>query len=514
MTPSESWRSQGSPETLKRRTVSAAKWRFALSMVQAVLQFGVGVVLARLLPPRDFGLLGLAMIVIGLGRFASNLGLAPAVIQRKELSDRHVRVAFTLSVVSGAVVTAVVMLFAPLSADIFREDRLPPVLAAISLMFVIAGAGNCAGALLRRSLDFQTIFRVSVSSYVFGYALVSVAMAVAGFGVWSLVMGALSQRLLETVIMLAIVRHPKAPLVSLKEVKHLTSFGLGFTLGGLADYAARTGDNFVVGRWLGSSALGLYTRAYGLMSLPQDHMTRVIHNVLFPAFSEAQDAPERLGRALLQAVALTSLVAAPLMVGMVVAAPHMIIGVFGENWAGSIEPLQVLCAAGLFRAVYPLSEAIARSTGRVFAASARTLVFGALVVGGGILSASWGLSAVAGAVGIASLFIYFAMAQLALQIVPVGWGEFFRSQQPGFVLAVVVGAAGGLVRLTMESLVSGHLTIFLLIFVTCAVSFGAGIYLLPERLRPAALFGDLQEIVENAPIPAAFRGGLLKLLWV
>lgn len=486
-------------DTLSGRTATAAQWRFALSASQAVFQFGVGIVLARLLPPEDFGLLALAMIVAGFARFASNLGLAPAVIQRKELSKRHVRVSFTLSVCLGLVVTALVFSLAPLSAPLFQNDRVPEVLRAVSVMFVATGLGNTAGALLRRDLAFKKIFWIVNASYLTGYALLSISLAVAGFGVWSLVVGTVAQKALESAFLIYVTRHSIMPLLSSEEVGDLTGYGVGFTLGGLAEYLGRTGDNFVTGRWLGSHALGIYSRAYGLMMLPQDYLTRIIEQVLFPAFSEVQDERERLGTAYLLAVQLITLFAAPIMVGMIVAAPHMIVGLYGEKWSATVLPLQILCAVGWLRAIYPLAGSVARATGDVYPFFWRAIGYSILVLGGSYIGTRWGVPGVAVAVAGSVVFVYLSMAQLSIRLLPYGWREFWSVQGLGVAVATGVGAAALGVRFLLERAGAGHLPVFGAVVATCAVTLGASIYLLPDALRPDRLFVRIGKIAERWP---------------
>lgn len=494
-------RSDSSPtESLSRRTARAAQWRAGLSISQATFQFGVGIILARLLPPEDFGLVALALIVTGFARFASNLGLAPALIQRKEIQERHVRVAFTLSVMLGAAVTALVYIFAPLSAPLFDNPGVPPILRAASLTFVATGFGNTAGALLKRRLDFRTIFMVGNTSYLFSFALVGIPMAYLDYGVWSLVVAIITQRAIETVLLLGTTRHPMVPLWSSQEIRELGLYGVGFTLGGLADYLGRVGDNFVTGRWLGNHALGLYTRAYGLMMMPRTYLSDVVEQVLFPAFSEVQDHRERLGSAYLYAVQLVTLLAVPLMAGMVVAAPHMIIGLYGAEWSGAVAPLQILCAAGWFAAVYPLSGVVARATGNVYAYSIRAMLFATLVLAGGIVGTRWGVAGVATAVAAATFVHYLVMARLSLRLLPHhGWGGFVRVQYVGIFVGFLVGGAALIARFLLIGLGLGHLTVFFGILSMCSLTLALAIYFLPSFVRPRALFDRIAQVSEGWP---------------
>jgi O-antigen/teichoic acid export membrane protein len=355
-----------SARTLSERTVSAGQWRMAAWGVQAALQLGFGVVLARLLPPRDFGVVALAWVVVSFAELLAQLGLGVALVQRQGLTERHVRTAFTASLLTGAAAAALLWVLSPLSAPLLDAPELPAVMRGLSLLFVCGALGGTARALLQRRLDFRALFVVDVASYGAGYAGVALALALAGHGVWSLVWGTVAQSLLGSVLALAFVRHPLRPLLGRAELKELCGFGVAASLNQLVNHAARNADNLLVGRLLGAAALGLYGRAFNLMTLPLAAVGDVMWHVLFPAMSEVKDDRARLGRAYLAAVQASALAAAPLMAGIAAAAPHLAEGVYGPAWAGMALPLRILCAAGLFRAVYHVSGALTHASGRVY----------------------------------------------------------------------------------------------------------------------------------------------------
>jgi len=174
-------------ESLTDRTARAAQWRFAGSMVGAISQFVVGVVLARLLTPTDFGLIALAYVVLGLAQPFCDLGVGGAIVQRTDLTDRHVRTAFTLSTLTGLIVAAALIWVAPIGAAVMRDANVTPILRALSAGFAIRGTSVVADAMLRRHLDFRRQFLIEAFSYVLAFGGLAVALAVLGYGVWSLV---------------------------------------------------------------------------------------------------------------------------------------------------------------------------------------------------------------------------------------------------------------------------------------------------------------------------------------
>jgi O-antigen/teichoic acid export membrane protein len=497
-------------ESLARRTVSAAQWQMSSSTVKGILQFGVMVLLARLLTPEDFGLAALALIVVGFAEMVVDLGLGPALVQREEVTDRQVRAAFTASALIGIVIALLLMAAAPVFALVLRNGAVPEVLRWQAALFVFAGLGATARAMLERRLDFRSLFFVAFSSYVIGYAGVAITLALLGFGVWSLVFGSLAQGLVGAAVALALARHPMRPLLRRSELDDLLDFGLGVILNRIVVYASYNGDYFAVGRWLGSAALGLYSRAFQLVLFPLGHLQAVTWNVLFSAYSRLQDEPERAASAYLKGVQLTTLVVAPIMAGMLVAGPHLIVGLYGPQWAAATVPLQVLCAVGLLRAIYGMTGALTHAFGRVYAEFRRQAAFAVMVIAASVVGSSWGISGVAVGIAVAVVFMYFAMAQLAVQITACSWREFFAVQVPGVLVALGVAAAAGAARLGLEAQGLGSGAILAALIAVSALTVPLALYLLPERLRPVSLFRTLDSALSR--LPAAVRLPVRRLM--
>lgn len=495
--------------SLTHRTIHAARWRSGSLLLQGMIQFGLGVVLARLLPPADFGLAALAMVVVGFVATLADAGLSSAVVYRRPLTERHVRVSFTISLIVAFALAAGLVAVAPYTATPFRNRALPEVLRVESLLFVFTALGTTALALLRRGLDFRRLFVIEVSSYLAGYAFVAVALALLGFGVWSLVLGTLAQAALASGVALVMCRHSLRPLLAVEESRQLFDYGAAATLNSVVSYAARTADSFIVGRWLGVSALGLYTRALNVIAVPLYYLGNTTTGVLFPAMSEIRSDAERFRTAYFFGVQITVLIAAPLCAFVVVAAPHLIIGLYGERWSGATLPLQILAAAGLFRAVARFGGVVTYASGNVMAEVWRQAAFTLILVVGGVIGAAWGVAGVAVGLGVAMLFMYLAMTHLSLRIVGGAWRDFLAAHLPGLVLSLQVGAVGIAVRSMLEVRGVASTWVLISIMVGGVASLPVGIFLLPRRLRPVALFSRFSVPISRLPRPVR-----LPLMWM
>jgi teichuronic acid exporter len=414
---------------LAARTARAAQWRFAGSVTSAGLQFALGVILARLLSPDDFGVVALAMVVLGIVKPVSDLGLGSALVQRATPTERQVRAAFAWCAASGVVLTLVLAVCAPLAARIAGDARVAPVVGILSLTLAFRGFGVVAEAMLARRLDFRWLSIIESGSALVGYGMVAIALALSGYGAWSLAWGTVLQSALAAAAALIVVRHSVVPLFARSEIGELLPFGLATALSGWVNYVALNGDNFVVGRWIGTASLGLYGRAYALMSLPFNYTAGVISAVLFPAFAHVQDDPARLRRGFLEASRITGFAAGPAMAVLAIGAPHLVPAIYGSQWSGVVPPLQILCLAGYFRALYHLGGVVIRSSGRAYTELTLQALYATIVVAGSLVGARYGLRGVAVAVVAAIVLMFVATTRVALRTCDATWSDYLRAQR-------------------------------------------------------------------------------------
>lgn len=476
---------RGAPRGLTQRAIGGMFWTFSGTGVQVVAQLLAIAALGRLLTPAEFGLMGAATVVIACSQIVSQVGVGPAIIQRRGLNETHIRVAVTLSWLLGTTLGALVWFGSARIAAFYRMPELEPVLRAIAFLFPLDGMNTVAKAVLTRQLRFRLYIALDVTAYVVGYALVGVVLAWYGFGVWALVSANLAQVGIRTVIMYLAARHSLRPSLDRQAARDLLGFGFGHSMAQIGTLLSQQGDNLVVGRWLGAAALGIYGRAYNLMVMPASAFGRIINRVLFPVMSQVQDERERLAGGYERALAVVAFIALPLSTFLWVVAPEFIALVLGPDWGGVVLPFRLFSISLLFRMSSKISDACTKAAGEVYVRALLQYAYAVMVVVGAIIGQRWGVGGVAVAVSVAMALNWLSMAWLGRSVTALSWGRFVRAHVPATLVALVVGPAAAVVAHQARAL---HLGTIPVLIVCAAVA--AGTTVLAARLRPSAFLGE------------------------
>jgi PST family polysaccharide transporter len=451
-------------------------------LVNGLVQLGALAFLARLLSPADYGLMGVAGVFTALGGFLGQFGIGVALVQRAELSERDIRAGFTLAMGLALAMALLTVAAAPLIAALFRSPELVPVLRVLSLMFPIANLGYVAESLLDRALAWRRNMWVNVVSTVAGNAAVACGLAALGFGVWALVLSRLTESLFRTVLLLRWQPHPKRPLFDGHEVWSLLRFGRGLTTARLFNYGASQADYLIVGRVLGVTPLGYYTRAFRLMLIPINYFAAVVTRVLFPTMARLQQEPAKLAAAYLTGGAMVGAVSGPVSALMVVLAPELVSVVLGPGWGPAVVPFQVLAAALALRSGFTMAYCLDGALGDMGKRIVRDGVYAAAVAIGCLAAVRWGLTAVAAAVSVAVAIHYVLGAAMSRRLLGFGWGEYWHSQWPGLLLALLTALVAVPVRLALRARGTPDVIVLAGTAATAAVAAAAVALLVPATL--------------------------------
>lgn len=337
--------------SLKLDAVKGMKWTGIATVINTSIQVLQLVILARVLSPIDFGIMGITMIVIGFAQAFSDMGISAALISRREISRNQLSSLYWLNVLTGILVYLSVYIATPLAVDFFHESQLARLLPVVSLVFILSASGVQFQMLLQKNLLFSVIAKVDMSTALLG-SIVAISCALTGFGVWSIVLGQLSaagSRMLFLIY--EAYRRLWLPHFhySHSDVRSFLGFGLYQMGERCINYFNARFDQMLIGSMLGTSELGLYNFANNLVFQPSQRLFPLIINVMFPVFSKVQDDTERLRRGYLKLVKVLTILHAPIMIIFIIMAPDLVPLIFGDKWNDSIYIIQVLSIYVLIR---------------------------------------------------------------------------------------------------------------------------------------------------------------------
>lgn len=473
-----------SSKGLAVRTFKSILWSSAGTIGQFVSNILVVVILARLLTPSEFGVVGTAVLVVTFVQRITAFGIAQVIIQPVALTKHHINTSFTLALVLGLGGTVLTAALASTVAQFFAMPELTVVLQVLSLILIISNLGIISDSLLRRELQFRTIaFAQTVSSLV-GYAVIAVVLAWAGLGLWALIVAQLCQVLLETLIL--VLARPFALHLHINRdaLRDLVEGGGTVTAARLIQFFAVQGDNIVVSWSMGANALGLYSRAYRLVALPANLLGEAVEAVLFPSLSKIQNEPDRLRSAFSQGTFLTALLLLPLSTLTLVLAPEIVLILLGPQWLDAVAPLQALSLGMYFRASYKLGNLLARAKGALRELALLQLLYAALIIVAAFIGSRFGLSGVAAGVALALCLYYLFQGNFARRLADMERWEFLRLHFPALATSIICLILSGTIAHTLRGM---SLPALVVLFVTVVVTMVSIVLL--WRFAPVLIFG-------------------------
>jgi O-antigen/teichoic acid export membrane protein len=348
----------GGSESLSKKVIHGGLWVFALRIVNRGLGFIRTIILARLLAPEDFGLLGIGMLSIATIETFSQTGFNHALIQKKENIDSYLDTAWTVSAIRGIVLFLILFVSAPLIAKFFNSPEASPVIRAIALSTLITGFKNVGVLFFFKKLEFNKQFIYEFSGTLFDLSI-AITLAFILRNVWALVWGGLAGNFIR--LLMSYLLHPYRPRLKIKksEVIELVHFGKWIVGSGIIGFLINQGDDIFVGKILGITALGIYQMAYLLSNLPATEITHVVSQVTFPAYSKLQKSIQRLRNSYFKVLKITMFFSAPLAGGIFILSPEFTQIFMGTKWLPMVSAMKVLVVAGLVRS-------IAGTTGPIF----------------------------------------------------------------------------------------------------------------------------------------------------
>ncbi|RPJ49288.1 MAG: lipopolysaccharide biosynthesis protein [Candidatus Latescibacterota bacterium] len=403
---------------LDRSLVQGLAWTGVAKWGSQILTWGATLIVARLLLPEHYGLVGMASIYLGLVSLVNEFGFGTAIISLRELSETEIAQLNTVSVLFGLASFALSFAAAAPLARFFRSPELGPVVVVMSAAFLVTAFRTVPQALLQRDLRFP---RLAVIEGVQGVlrALVMIALAAAGLGYWTLVLGNVAGAFIWTGLTLAVKRHAFA-VPRWSEIRSAIRFSWHILAARIGWYIYSHADFAVAGRLLGKGPLGSYSLAWSTAGMPVEKVTALVGRVTPGVFSAVQADKESLRRYLVTLTEGIALLTFPAAVGLALVADTLVPFVLGEQWVGAIVPLRILALYATFRSIITLLPQILNVTGETRFGMWNGFLAAAVLPAGFLVGARWGTTGIA-----ASWVVLHPLVTL-----PVYWRVFRRIELP------------------------------------------------------------------------------------
>ena len=416
--------------TIKQKAIHGIIWTgVAKASMQGVI-FILMLVLARLLTPEDFGVVGMAAIITVAISMVNDRGLGTAIIQKSSLSDLHRASVFWGGIVFSLLLFILGVLAASPLALFFKNPKVQPVIAVQAIGFVIGSLGIVHKSILTKNLEFKKLALAEVISAL-ASGLVSIVLALMRYGVWSLVIGALVRDAINVFLVWIYCRWRPRLFFSWRYFNELFAFSANVLGNDVVSYAVTNMDILIIGRLLGSEALGYYSLAFNLVKMPVTRLSGVVSKVAFPAFSAIQDDLEKLRKGFLQASALLSLILFPLLLGLALYAREFIALFMGAKWLPMAMPLMILVPLGLAKSVgvirWPVLMALGRPDVEWKWNLGYILPLGAVIYVGAQM---WELEGAAAGITLLLVITFPLIQSISNRIIHFGNREFYLSIAP------------------------------------------------------------------------------------
>lgn len=330
--------------------LSSIFWASSTSGLAKVLNLISLLVLARLLDPHSFGLVAIALLIIGGFDMLANLGLGSALIQKKDPTDEDANAIFILSPIASVFLYAAAFIFSDSAGRFFNSGEIPLIIKILSLMLIIQSLASVQSALLEKRLAYKKRF-IPDSISNLSYLLVAVSMALLGFGVWSLVIGSLVRCAVNTLLLWWVLPWRPSLTFDLASAKGLLNYGKHIVLLGVISFLFRNIDNAVIAKYLTPTYLGYYTLAYTLANILPQIAKMTIGRIVFPLYSQLRQDMDAFKNAFLPINQVNMIFSVGFTILLVASIPAIVAVFLGEKW-GTIRPLvQILAFLGLQRAI-------------------------------------------------------------------------------------------------------------------------------------------------------------------
>lgn len=425
--------------SLKQKTIHGLLWSFIDNFATLGIQFIVGIILARILSPREFGLIGMITIFIAVSQSVTDSGFSQALIRKKECTQTDYSTVFLFNLIVGVLFFLLLFLLAPVISRFFQEPQLTAIIQVLGIVLIINALTIIQRTILTKRIDFKLQARISIIASI-GSGIIAITMAVMNYGVWSLVALQLSRQGLNSFLLWLWNRWKPLLVFSKQSFHELFGFGSKLLMSGLIDTIYRNVYLLVIGKYFSAVELGFYTRADQFRNLPSQNLTTVIQRVTYPVLSGMQDDVPRMKASYQKLIQSTMFITFILMLGMAAVAKPMVLALIGEKWLPSVVYLQMLCFVGMFYPLHALNLNMLNVQGRSDLFLKLEIIKKALAIPTIVIGVIWGIKIMIAGMMLNTMFAYYLNSYWSGRMIGYSFRQQVADILPSFMLALFMGA--------------------------------------------------------------------------
>ena len=425
--------------SLKHKAIHGVGWSFIDNIASSGITFLVGLVLARLLTPKEYGIMAMIAVFIAVSNSIIDSGFSNALIRKTRIERVDYNTVFYFNLTVSILIYTLLYLAAPAISVFFKESVLVEIIRILGLVLIINAFSVIPRTQFVRDVNFKTQTKVSlissISSGVFG-----IGMALGGLGVWSLVGQQLSRQFLNTLFLWIYSKWYPVWEFSRKSFKELFEFGSKLLLSGLLDTIYKNIYYIIIGRFYTSAQLGQYTRADQFNMIFSSNLTSVVQRVSYPVLSSIQEEPERLREAYQKVIKITMLITFACMLGLAAVAKPLILILIGEKWLPAVYFLQIICFSGMLYPLHAINLNILQVKGRSDLFLKLEIIKKIIAVGPIVVGVVYGIEYMLWGGVLTSFIAYFLNSYYSANLMNYPTSEQIKDILPTFLTSFLVAA--------------------------------------------------------------------------
>ncbi len=484
-----------SPPAMGRRVAKGASWTIAANAARIGSAILILPVLTRILSPEDFGLMQIAAPFLFFLMLFNDLGMQPALVYAREPSERLWSSAFWTGIAAAIAMALILFLAAPFIAAFYSEPRATPILQVLALCMVMSGLMIVPGSWMLRRMQFRTLALVEVSTVSAGI-FAALAAALAGWGVWALVVQQLVMFGLKSVILFSLSTAPVGLRFAFSDVRSIMGFSWGVTNIRVVWFLGRNVDILIIGRFLGTTILGFYSIAWRIMMMPIEIFSKGIVQVLMTTVSQMRDDTPRLRAAVLRTYRVIAIFTMPAMAGIAALSVPLTIVIFGETFAPAAFPIAALAIHGAVQSLLNSQNPVFMALGRLDVMMRWAIISVGVLAGFMLVGVQWGLEGASLAYLAAGLVCAPFNFRALMRLIGGRLSDVLRAAGRPALVALIMGLVVYAVSVSLPAGWS-HLQVLAVCIPLGVALYGAGL-LLVDRAAITEVYGIVRNVLSKS----------------